>query len=38
MNIMEMVSKKCKEMKREMQVEVETMRDQTRGELEGAAT
>ena len=38
MNIMEMVSKKCEEMKREMLVEVETIRDQTRGELVGAAT
>ena len=36
-NIMEMVTKKCEEMKREMLVEVETIRDQTRGELEGAA-
>ena len=34
---MEMVTKKCEEMKREMLVEVETIRDQTRGELEGAA-
>ena len=36
-NIVEMVTKKCEEMKREMLVEVETIRDQTRGELEGAA-
>ena len=34
---MEMVTKKCEEMKREMLVEVETIREQTRGELEGAA-
>ena len=34
---MEMVTKKCEEMKRAMLVEVETIRDQTRGELEGAA-
>ena len=36
-NITEMVSKKCEEMKREMLVEVETIRDQTTGELAGAA-
>ena len=36
-NIMEMVTKKCEEMKREMLVEVETIWDQTRGELDGAA-
>ena len=36
-NIMEMVSKKCEEMKREMLAEVETIREQTRGELSGAA-
>ena len=36
-NILEMVTKKCQEMKREMLVKVETIRDQTRGELEGAA-
>ena len=36
-NIMEMVIKKCEEMEREMLVEVETIRDRTRGELEGAA-
>ena len=36
-NIMEMVAKKCEEMKREMVVEVETLRDQTRRELAGAA-
>ena len=36
-NIMEMVTKKCEEMKREMLVGVETLRDQARGELEGAA-
>ena len=36
-NIMEMVEKKCEEIKREMRAEVETIRDQTRGELSGAA-
>ena len=36
-NIMEMVSKKSEEMKREMMAEVETIREQTRGELAGAA-
>ena len=36
-NIMEMVTKKCEEMKREMLVEVKTIREQTRGELKRAA-
>ena len=36
-NIMVVVSKKCEEMKREMLAEVETIRDQTRGDLAGAA-
>ena len=36
-NIMEMVTKKCEEKKREMLVEVESIRDETRGEFEGAA-
>ena len=36
-NIMEMVTKKCEEMKREILVEVGTILDQTRGELAGAA-
>ena len=36
-NIMEMVTKKCEEIKREMLAEVETIREQTRGELSGAA-
>ena len=37
MNIMEMVTKKCEEMKREILVEVGTILDQTRGKLAGAA-
>ena len=36
-NIMEMVTKKCEEMKREILVEVGTILDQTRGKLAGAA-
>ena len=36
-NIMEMVSKKSEEMMREMLAEVETIREQKRGELSGAA-
>ena len=37
-NIMDMVVKNCEEIKKDMTREVELIRDQTRGELTGAAT
>ena len=36
-NIMDMVAQKCEDMKQEMLKDVQTVRDQTRGELSRAA-